>query len=438
MKNEFVKLNEIIELTNGAHILYVYEDLECYANNATSFIISGIELEHQLLIIDNHDRCILIKEKLESVLSKQELTMVHCIDSFEFYRMYGDFHTESIVHHFQEIVEPFLKKDIPIRTWAHVDWKEQEDIACKLKEFEDRADYSVNKAGLVSVCAYNANTLTVPLQMNMMRNHEYFMTDKEFVRSNLYEHSKKSVVFPSLSIQRNMQTEMDLYKQKLDFIHVISHEVRNPLTVIKAYCSIILDQPSELSEENLMKIGDIRNYVDVIDHEMKHIIQTEQMLSNDLLWRKEVVDLLPVIREVYDFMTIKAQTQNQKLQITLNLQGNEQLIANKIGLKLVLSNLLSNAIKYSDEQSLISFTISTEMDTIVLKVVDQGIGMSKEQITKLFKKYGKLNPEKSGAGIGLYMVKKLVDHFEGMIEINSQVGQGTEVTVTLPAARPIF
>jgi signal transduction histidine kinase len=432
MKSPIMKLTEKLEVTNGGHILYFYENIECYVNNAVSYIVTGIEQRHHLLVIDSRVRFQLINEKLKTILSAEQLTMVYYVDNFDFYRMYGDFHCRSIVKHFGEIIESFIEKDISIRTWAHGDWKEQDGIVAKLEEFENVADHSVNEMGLISVCAYNANTLTASLQMIMMRNHEYFMTDKELVRSALYKNTHKTVIFPSLSVQMEMQSELDLYKKKLDFVHVVSHEVRNPLTVIKAFCSIMLNQGSGSSEENANKISAIRDYVDVIDNEMNHIIHTVQMLSNDLLWDKEIIDPLPVIQSVMEFMNIKARTQHIKLQCKLDLEGKEKLIINRIGLKLILSNLLSNAIKYSQECSVVTFSIFTDNGNLVIKVKDQGIGMSKEQMDKLFAKYGKLNQNKNGQGIGLYMVKKLLDHFEGMLHMDSKLAHGTEVTVKLP------
>jgi len=432
MKYDFVKLNEIIELSNGGHILYVYEDIECYVNNAVSYIVSGLEQEHHLLVVDDQERLLLINEKLKNILPEEKLKMVHYTDNFNFYRMHGNFNTEGIVNHFKQILEPFFKHGISIRTWAHVDWKEQNDIASMLKEFEERADCCVQDTGLVSICAYNAHALTASLQMDLMRCHEYFMTDTELTRSCLYRNTKKTVIFPSLSAQTKMQSEMDLYRQKLDFVHVVSHEVRNPLTVIKAYCSIMLNHNLNPIEENLAKIKEIKDYVDVIDNEMSHIIHTEQMLSNDLLWKKELVEPLPVIREVIEFMTIKARTQGLELQHTLELKGNEKMYTNKIGLKLILSNLLSNAIKYSYEQSIVTLSVLTAHDKIIIKVKDRGVGMTEEQRGQLFKKYGKFNRHKGGLGIGLYMVKELVDHFEGLIRIDSQLGEGTEATIELP------
>lgn len=111
---------------------------------------------------------------------------IHHIDNYLFYRCYGDFHIHNIVEHFSEILDPFSDENINIRTWAHVEWKEQDDISRKLEEFEDLADSSINEIGLVSVCAYNVGDVSASLQTTMMRNHEYLMTDKEFVRSSLY------------------------------------------------------------------------------------------------------------------------------------------------------------------------------------------------------------------------------------------------------------
>lgn len=432
MKNKIMQLTKKLQVSSGGHILYFYDEVSNYINNALAYVVTGIEQKHHLLIIENRQRYQLLHDKLQAVLSQEQLTKVHFVDNYEFYRMYGDFHCQSIINHFMEILEPFIENQISIRTWAHVEWKEQDDILHKLEEFENAADSSVNAMGLISVCAYNANTAPASLQTIMMRNHEYFMTDKELVRSSLYTNSNKTVIFPSLSVQSEMQSEMDLYKQKLDFIHVVSHEVRNPLTVIKAYASMILGLESDLSGESVDKLTSIVDYVDVIDNEITHIIHTEQMLTNDLLWNKEIIEPLPIIQEVIDFMCIKARTQDIQLMAAMSLDGSERLLNNKIGLRLILSNVLSNSIKYSAEQTKVAFFASVEDSKLLIRVKDQGIGMNQEQIKKLFQKYGKMNQEKSGQGIGLYTVKMLLDHYHGSIRVESEVNEGTEVHVEFP------
>jgi hypothetical protein len=195
-------LNELIELSNGAHIFYPYEDRKSYINNALSYIVSGIEQKHHMLVIESQEIFLSINEELNKHLTSKELAMVSYTDNYEFYRLHGDFNPESILNNFTQMLDGFIQKDISIRIWAHVDWKEQDDILSIITEYEDRADCLIRDAGVVSVCAYNAKNLTVPLQMRLMRNHEYFMSDKELVRSPLYKNANKTVIFPSLSVQK--------------------------------------------------------------------------------------------------------------------------------------------------------------------------------------------------------------------------------------------
>lgn len=166
-----------------------------------------------------------------------------------------------------------------------------------LEKYEVIADSNVYGMGLLSVCAYDAKSVPASLLMKLMRSHEYLMTDNELIRSNLYKNTDETVIFPSLSVQSEMQSEMDLYKQKLDFVHVVSHEVRNPLTIIKAYASMVLKSESHLSPGSIEKMKSIADCVDIIDNEISYIIYTEQMLSNDLLWNKEMIWLLRVYKK---------------------------------------------------------------------------------------------------------------------------------------------
>lgn len=433
-RNTIMQLTKKLQVSNGGHILYFYDDLPHYINNALSYIVTGLEQEHHILFIDSKERTHLIEEKLKQVLSDEQRMKVHFYDSCVFYALHGDFHCQSIVNHFGDILKPFLESQISVRTWAHVEWKEQDGIVDVLEEYEFIADSSVNGMGLISVCAYDAKSVPASLLTKLMRSHEYLMTDDELIRSNLYKNTDETVIFPSLSVQSEMQSEMDLYKQKLDFVHVVSHEVRNPLTVIKAYASMVLKSEAQLGLGSIDKMKSIADYVDIIDNEISYIIYTEQMLSNELLWNKEIIQLLPNIQEVINFMSIKARTQEIQLVYSLDLKGNEKLLNNSIGFKLILSNLLSNAIKYSHEQSKVLFTAAGNEKNVVMKIKDHGVGMHEHQMQNLFQKYGKINQEKSGQGIGLYMVKKLLDHFEGTIRIQSTYNQGTEVYVELPLA----
>lgn len=422
-----IPLTRSLKINQGSHILYFYNELEAYVDNAVSYILTGVELGHYIIYIDSRERCKRVMAKVDS----QHMSRIHYVDSEEFYEIYQDFNYDRILSNLTTIIQPYVDNQVMVRLWGHVDWMSQDNIVNKLHTYESIADCSIAELGYTTVCAYNAQTVPAAIQTEMLRTHSYFMTDTELVRSTLYKSSNlhNPTIFPSLSIQRTVENEMDFYRQKLDFVHVVSHEVRNPLTVIQAYASLLAqDEPNE---ERRTRLQEIQNYAVVIDNEISHIINTEQMLSTDAFWIKTLIRPHPAIVDVVEIMQVKAITQNVRLQAEIGIHGNEMILGNTMGLKMIVSNLLSNAIKYSTEGSSVYLNVSKDHSYLTIEVKDYGVGMNEEQLQKLYQKYQKINQDQSGQGIGLFMVKKLVDHFEGDIQVQSQVNEGTSFGVRL-------
>jgi PAS domain S-box-containing protein len=210
MSEQIIPLSPVLKISNHGHILYIYEQIEKYIDNAVSYIKTGIELGHHLLMIENKDRYNRIYHELEKSLSHCALRRIHYVDNYEFYRLYGDFQYESIVQHFKNILLPFQENNIPIRTWAHVEWKEQKDIQSTLINYENKADEFVDSSQLISVCAYNGNEISAALHTHLLRNHDYFMTDYELVKSSLY--SKRTDIVPALLEQKEHKLIKDQLK----------------------------------------------------------------------------------------------------------------------------------------------------------------------------------------------------------------------------------
>lgn len=424
-------LTQSLNVAAGSHILYFYIEPEQYIQNAVSFIRHGITLEQNVVIIENHE----IWSRMEVIL-REEVNVslldryVRHIDNNDFYGLHDQFAVNQILQNLNSIVQPYLDTKADLRLWGNVRWNPQSDILSKLQSYEDQCDITISEMGFLTVCAYDGNTVPAMIQTKLMKNHEYLMTDETLVQSSLYKNHKHHAPYPALATRAEMESEMDLYKQKLDFVHVVSHEVRNPLTVIQAYAQILMTR--NLGSEDQEKLQAICDYVRLIDNEITHIINTEHMLSTDLLWRRKLILPKLLIEEVIEFMSIKARTQNIQLRCDMSLSGKEMLLSNSVGFKLIISNLLSNAIKYSEEGMMVTLSVSMVDQHLMLNVIDEGVGMSEEQVSKLFRKYEKTNEEKSGQGIGLFMVKKLIDHFEGSIEVVSKIDQGTRIKVSLP------
>lgn len=188
---KMIQLTKNIKVNSSAHILYLYDEIDNYLNNMIAYIKSGLDRNHHLIIIENTTIYTILEERLKKLLSIEEMKSIQHVDNKVFYRRYGDFHIHSILKNFGKLLEPYFNKKINVRTWAHVEWNDQNDISNIIEDYEHSADCCVNNMRLMSVCAYNSSKLNAKLQTSMMKSHEYLMTDLEFVQSSLYKKIKK-------------------------------------------------------------------------------------------------------------------------------------------------------------------------------------------------------------------------------------------------------
>jgi PAS domain S-box-containing protein len=212
MNEQIAQLSQILDVRTPGHILYIYDKLDRYVRNAVSFIKTGIKFGGHVFIIDNKDRYDRIYQELQKTLTCGEWSCIHYIDNEEFY---GGFQSEAILHHFENLIKPFQEKQIPIRTWAHVEWNEQDE---KLINFENKVDEYVYSNKVVSVCAYNGKQISASLENHLCRNHDYFMTDYQLVKSILYK--KRPLLTPSL-------LEQSEHKKIVEQLRATKHQLNS-------------------------------------------------------------------------------------------------------------------------------------------------------------------------------------------------------------------
>nr|NNM89709.1 HAMP domain-containing histidine kinase [Bacilli bacterium] len=412
MSAKMVPLTRGLPVLDGGSILYVYDQEEIYLENLLAFLRDGLRMQHKIYLFDDlgaykHVIQILSSEFSDDFLSEIIFQDVYSRSSDLLF--WGD----------QEIAET---DSIPKanRFWLHdrVDLMRLETV----KRHIDVPKLFVHAHGIAALSGEEV--------FSLLRTHEYLMTDHELLVSPLFPQDSSKV--PSLSSQSSTDNELDLYKKKLDFVHVVSHEVRNPLTILSGFATILLETEPSISPRGKEKLYGISHYVKSIDQELSHLIETEEMLAEELYIKLDAFCIEKPILQVIDMMRTKSHVQHIDFIVERPLSLTDFMMGNPMGLRLILSNLISNALKYSREGEAVRFTIHLVNDQVCFIIEDQGIGMTQKQMRSLFRKYGKINEEKSGQGIGLYVVKRLTDLFGGSIEIESQLGQGTIVTVTFP------
>ncbi|WP_161598830.1 MEDS domain-containing protein [Bacillus mesophilum] len=227
-------LTEEIEIKNKAHILYTYHSEESYVNNACSYIMTGISIDHHVIIIENDSLTKKIQEKLTGTLSEEEFGKVHFFNNYDYYMANNHFHIDRVIENFDQVLAPLMHQNLSVRTWAHVEWPVEKNISQKLIDFEQIADREVNKHGTISVCAYDGNNMSASLQNKLMEWHEYFMTDDALVRSYLYRGN--DAILPSLSDQKKQDKKVErqlfakneqlqsFMKQNLDSVMIVGQD----------------------------------------------------------------------------------------------------------------------------------------------------------------------------------------------------------------------
>lgn len=214
-----------------------------------------------------------------------------------------------------------------------------------------------------------------------------------------------------------------------DFVANVSHEIKTPLSAIDGYAKL-LKNSSNLSQEEagyLDKIISHSNYLTVLVEDILAITKFEnQQIADSKKWYR----LDEQIRKAILFLEQKIQSKN----ITLNIDLDSiKINANPTMFYHVWYNLISNAIKFSQQNSEIDITSKISNDEIIVKIKDHGVGMDQNTVEHIYEKFyqGENAQDLGGNGLGLALVKKIIDIYDGKITVESEVGKGTSFTVYL-------
>lgn len=175
--------NPIVEQPKmEGHIFYFSENQQKYIENAASFIVSGIERGGCVLLIENEKIMALLRKRIARTLTKEQLKKVLSVNNYDYYYYSrGAFDTPSIVSYFSKLMQPYVELNLPIFTWAHIEWNDEQEITSKIISFEKSANNVVTSMKLLSICAYNADRLTLSMKESLMEHHDAMMTDDGLV-----------------------------------------------------------------------------------------------------------------------------------------------------------------------------------------------------------------------------------------------------------------
>jgi signal transduction histidine kinase len=226
-----------------------------------------------------------------------------------------------------------------------------------------------------------------------------------------------------------------------DLIHMITHELRNPLTLVMSYSQMARRSALDGNFDNIPTyVGNVERAGRSIQRLMENLLQLSKLERSDSLPAAEPVPLASTINQVVSDLAPLARQKEQTL-VVKPIQDVWPALAVPLLLRDALSNLLSNAVKYTPDGGEITVWAERGADsrTVVLGVRDTGIGLSSDDLERLFTKFfrsadARVQRER-GSGLGLALTHTLVQRMGGRIDVDSALGQGTTFRLTLPAAR---
>lgn len=231
-------------------------------------------------------------------------------------------------------------------------------------------------------------------------------------------------------------------KRKEDFLKLVSHELKTPVTSIKGYVQLLLAMLPRQNGETDKKLT-IKPYLNRIESQVERLIRLlTEMLDmskieqNELELKIEHFNLNNHVEEIIEDITYS----HKDIQIELNNEVNCDVFADRDRIGQVIINFVTNAVKYSPNTKHIQIRIHKYKSKFVgVSIKDFGIGIAPKDQKKIFKRFYRVPGNKDdtygGFGIGLYLSKEIIKRHQGKIYVNSEIGKGSEFTFVLPLNR---
>lgn len=228
----------------------------------------------------------------------------------------------------------------------------------------------------------------------------------------------------------------ELDRMKTNFVAMVSHELRAPLASIEQQLMVLRDGfIGEVSEKQRHLIERIKERTDGLMTMIRNLLDLSKIETGQILYHKERTNLNELLRKTIELFSPQAATK----KIALYLEEEEvlpQVEVDRSTMEVVFNNLVSNGINYTPPGGTITIRSSVEGDYIKIEVSDTGVGISPEDLPKVFDRFYRVRSEQTrhvvGTGLGLAVTKAIMEAHGGSIKVESELGKGTAFTVLLP------
>lgn len=238
----------------------------------------------------------------------------------------------------------------------------------------------------------------------------------------------------AVAIIRDMSEEKKIDMMKQQFIANVSHELRTPIQMLQGYTEAILDGI-------VVEKDDVDEFLNIILDESKRLnrlvnelINVARIDAGETTLNKEVMDISPLLEK--NIQNFKQSAIEHETTLQLDLKHTKEVAIEYDKIFQVITNLLDNAMRYTKSGDTIKISTYNDTNNLYIKIADTGVGIAKEHINHIFDRFYKVDQArtrgKHGTGLGLFIVKAIIEKHHGEIKVESEQGIGTIFTISIP------
>lgn len=267
-------------------------------------------------------------------------------------------------------------------------------------------------------------------------SHSFILSRKFVQNSNRAEELASAMILHNEELeQRILERTKDLAdanREKTTFFINMAHETKTPLTIINNYLAEFIKKAPSYRELEIIKTN-----IEKLQRDMINFLDAEKLERGQVFYNHaQVIDFSDLVRKKVELFSAHARVKNQLLQSTV--EDGIFVAMDPFAADRILNNLIDNAFKYTPREGKVTVGLSCLEDQVLLTVEDTGIGISPVSQENLFKPFQQLSSEKrniQGIGMGLFIVKKIVDELGAAISVDSRENEGTRFCLRLPRAQ---
>ncbi|WP_069661125.1 sensor histidine kinase [Arcticibacter eurypsychrophilus] len=293
-------------------------------------------------------------------------------------------------------------------------------------------DHGIVKEQFYKIASHEEKSAT--LLHRIVKNNGELIWVENTMTNLLNDPSVQSIVLNLSDVSARVSHEQEME----DFLAIASHELKTPLTSLKAYTQILeMRMNAENNTDSVLLVSKMDRQINRIISMIFDLLDVTKLQSGILYLKKDIFDINELILEVAETLG----NVNRNHQIMLSLDKTTRIYADRIRINQVLVNLISNGIKYSPDADKIHISTRFEANKLLISVTDFGIGISPKEIQNLFNRFYRVSSVREsyqGLGLGLYISYQIIEHHKGKMGVFSEEGKGSTFWFTLPLEKEIY